>query len=85
MTVFEKDVAFNKEACNSFILNLIAKCVYIHAICSIFKRKGAIIRLKVQSRNSRKSRKSHAIFFDRISQSREIEKVRDFPNPTLTL
>ena len=37
-----------------------------------------MIWLKVESR---KSRKSHARFFDRISQSREIEKVRDFPNP----
>ena len=79
--VFEKYVSFNKEASNSFISNFIEKCVHFHDIWSILIRRGAMIWLKVESRKSRKSRKSHARFFNRISQSREIEKVRDFPKP----
>ena len=38
--------------------------------------------IKSESRKSRKSRKILARYFGRISQSREIQKVRDFPNST---
>ena len=41
---------------------------------------GARYPIKIESR---KSRKSHARYFGRISQSREIQKVRDFRNPSL--
>ena len=43
---------------------------------------GARFHMKSESRKSRKSRKSPARYFGRISQSREIQKVRDFRNPS---
>ena len=46
---------------------------------------GARYSIIIESRKSRKSRKSHARYFGRISQSREIQKVRDFRNPTLNI
>ena len=79
--IFKKYVTFDKEASNCFISNLIPKFVYFSCYLLNFNYCGTIIWSKSQSRDSRKSRKSHARFLQRISQSREIRKVRDFPKP----